>query len=392
LSERRPHECRLRRADVDVLIGEHRGRFEVVPAGRPGRYRVTSLGHVGVLALPSRTLVIRPKIPLRNLGFLLDPDLPAPSGVAGEPSDDLFGWLAGAFARLLQSRVEAGLHRDYAERDERLATPRGRIDLVARLREPPGRTDAFPCRHDAFTPDVPCNRLARAATEAALRTPLVSATTRAELESALATFADVDSTGVRAEDFDVLPIDRRTEAYRPLLELARWLMAGLGGGPSRGGSARCPAFLLDLGRVFERYVTRGVESAVAEGRLTAGVQRTWTVADSSDGSPGPTVRPDVTLDRDGQPRLVIDAKWKRLRGLPEPDDLHQAIAYGATLGVRRVMLVYPGRRDVSVRYTTAGGGLVVEARTLRVAARLDACRRSLARFGRECLRLAGRGD
>jgi hypothetical protein len=66
--------------------------------------------------------------------------------------------------------------------------------------------------------------------------------------------------------------------------------------------------------------------------------------------------------------------------------VYQALAYGAALGVRRAVLVYPGGRDRAWTYDLAHGPLRVEVRTLRVRGGLDCCRRSLRRLGRDLRR------
>src|SRR5207253_1929135 len=135
-----------------------------------------------------------------------------------------------------------------------------------------------------------------------------------------------------------------TEAYRPLLDLCRLLADGLAPG-ERAGAVAGPAFLLDLERVFERFVTRGLTEAFADEPGAVAVQPPHRLR--GDGAaPALALRPDVTLDRGGRPVLVVDAKWKRLpRAGPLPADVYQALAYGAALGARRAVLVYPGRRE-----------------------------------------------
>src|SRR5690348_12356458 len=98
LTERVPRVVRLRRADADFLLARHRGHVEVVPTGRPGRYRLTALGFAGVIAAPSCRLALRPKLPAVNLFHLLDPLAPPPAAAdhaAPVDGDRLLDLLAG---------------------------------------------------------------------------------------------------------------------------------------------------------------------------------------------------------------------------------------------------------------------------------------------------------
>jgi 5-methylcytosine-specific restriction enzyme subunit McrC len=392
LKERVSRECRLPPADVAFLLGEHRTHLEIAGTGRRGYYRLTPAGHVGTIVGPSRRLVIRPKIPLTNLGHLLDPASAVPLGndqAAAVPGAEVLDFLAGRLAQLLAERSAAGLHRAYAERDEQAPFLQGRLDLPAQLRDPAGRRDRFHCRYEDFTADVPCNQAPRATAELVLRSPLLGEAVRAGLRRALETFAGLSSVPLGPELFLAAGPDRLTEAYRPLLDLCRLLADSLGGG-DRAGPTPCPAFLLDMERVFERYVTAGVVGAFpAGGRCEAAVQPLHVANQPVPGQPDLHLRPDITLDRDGRPAVVVDAKWKRLAGTPlVTEDVYQVLAYSTALGAPLAVLVYPGRRDRAWVYRLARAPVTLAVRTLRVVGTRDECRLSVRRLVRALQRAA----
>src|SRR5207253_11226795 len=95
-------------------------------------------------------------------------------------------------------------------------------------------------------------------------------------------------------------------------DLCRLLADGLALGKDAGPVAG-PTFLIDLERVFERYVTAGVVAAFAgRPRDHVAVQPYLHASPPVAGRPDWHLRPDVLLERDGRPRLVLDVKWKRL--------------------------------------------------------------------------------
>ena len=172
------------------------------------------------------------------------------------------------------------------------------------------------------------------------------------------------------------------EAYRPLLDLCRLLADSLAPGEA-AGTTPGPAFLLDMERVFEQYITHEVVRAlVRDNRHTVSVQPLLTVTEPVPGQPDLTIRPDILIDRGGCVLAVVDAKWKRPADLLLPADLYQVLAYATTLGAGRAVLVYPGRRDRVWRYALPRAAVAVEVRTLRVIGPRDACARSLTRLGR----------
>jgi 5-methylcytosine-specific restriction enzyme subunit McrC len=394
LTERRAAVCRLSRADVDFLLAEHRTTLDLVPTGRRGHYRLAPTHYVGVVVCPECRLVIRPKLPLSNLFNLLDPVGPLPTSddrTTPLPGTDGLDFLAGRLAQMLHERAAAGLHRAYAERAESGRFLQGRIDLTAQLREAKGRKDQLHCQYEDFTADVPCNQLPKATAELVLRSPLLADGVRATLSQALIPYAVVSSVAIGPESFSTVSLDRLTEAYGPLFDLCRLLVESLRPGQVAGGTA-CPAFLLDMERVFECYCARGLAEALAkDGRIEVAVQALFTVSQPVTGQPDLTMRPDLTLNNDGQPVLVLDTKWKRLVHSPLiTEDIYQMLAYCAALGVDCGTLLYPGRRDRAWEYQLARPATRLVVRTLRVMGSRQACTRSVAQLAKSLRRVARR--
>jgi 5-methylcytosine-specific restriction enzyme subunit McrC len=385
LTERTPHFARLTPADVAFLLEHHRGHVEVLPTGRRDRYRLTALGRVGVLVAPTCRLVIRPKVPLANLFAMLDPLAPVPAerdAVTPATGTEALEFLAGQLTRRLSERVAAGLHRAYREHSEKGTVLHGRFDLPAQLREAPGRKDQLHGRLDDFTADVPCNQVARATAELLRASPLLAADVRAALQRALVGFEGVSSVPLSLQLWEAVEAERVPVDYRPALDLCRLLADGLMPGEA-AGTTPAPGFLLDMERVFERHVTRGVVEAFARSRLhMVSVQVTHTVNQPVADQPDVTMRPDLTIDRDGRPVLVVDAKWKLLPKNLVTEDLYQVMAYATALGVEGVVLIYPGRRWRVREYRFTHTPLRLMVYTLRVGSTREACVRSAGHLGR----------
>jgi 5-methylcytosine-specific restriction enzyme subunit McrC len=390
LTERIGAECRLTSADVDFLLAEHRTHVELVPTNRRQHYRLTPAGHVGTLLAPSCRLVIRPKIPVRNLFYLLDPNAPLPvvaDSTALSRVADPLDFLARRLAQLMSERASAGLQRGYVERMDQSPFLQGRLDVSAHARSGGPLPDRFHCRFEEFTADVPCNQVPKAAAELVLRCPLLGEGVRVALRHSLRAFAPVSSVTLGPDSFATGLPDRLTDEYRPLLNVCRLLVEGLGSGE---GTRRvpCPAFLLDMERVFERYVTAGIlQARPAGGPLDIAVQTPYRISEPVVGQPDLEIRPDLTLQCAGHPVLIVDAKWKALPRSPlVTTDCYQVLAYCTALGVRHGVLVYPSRRDRLWRYGMARAPVRIDIRALCVTGSRVSCQRSLVRLGRAVLR------
>lgn len=385
LTERRPHVARLAPADVAFLLEHHRGRLEILPTGRRDHYRLTALGCVGVLIGPACRLVIRPKIPIVNIFAMLDPLAKAPSEpdrIATEAGTEALEFLAGQLARRMTERVAVGLHRAYRQRSEQGTVLHGRLDLPAQLREAPGRKDQLHSQYDDLSADVPCNRVVKATAEMLSASPLLSAEVRAALRQAMAGFECISAVPLTAHLWDELHAGPLPVEYRPMLDLCRLLADSLALSNAVGNTP-APSFLLDLERVFEMHVTRGIVEAFAQSpHCTVGVQTARTVNESVADQPNITMRPDLTIDCEGRTVLVIDAKWKRLPRSTETTDLYQLLAYGTALAAEGVVLVYPGKKWNVRDYCFTRTPLRLMLCTLPVGGSRDVCVRSVRRLAR----------
>jgi 5-methylcytosine-specific restriction enzyme subunit McrC len=373
LTERKTTCCRLPPAVVDFLLACHARHLSIVPTARRHTYRITPAGRVGSIDAPGCRLILRPKIPLRNLFFLLDPstELPEQTGQDVDPEQAVLDWLAAKLLGMLQERLAQGLHRGYAEQVVQGQYLQGRLDVAAQLREQ--RPGQLHCVHDQFTTDLPCNQALRAAAEVVAGCWLVSEGVRSGLRRALGGFPEVTNLPLTPDLVERAQRGRMPPGYGPGLELCGLLAGSIVNGTT-------PAFLLDLDRVFEVWVTRATQAALAQVEdITVEVQQT-TRRESPTG-PSLSLRPDIRIVRSNGPALVLDAKWKRLpvEGVI-PEDVYQVAAYCTALETPRGVLIYPGRRDRVWDYSL--GAIRLRIRTVNVAGSLSRCQRAERQLGR----------
>jgi 5-methylcytosine-specific restriction enzyme subunit McrC len=391
LTERVPRRCRLRRTDAAFLLEHHRTHLDLVPAGGRGLWRVTARGWAGVIVCGRLRLVLRPKVPLDNLFFFLDPTAPVQAtrdDVRPEAGDAVLDFLAGQFAVRLAALADRGLHRGYRERQEEGPFLMGRLDVAAQFRQAPAHPDRLHCLHDEFTADVPCNRAVKAVVERLLQSPLPGATVRDFLRAVAARLDEVQAVVPSPEGWERFRQEGLPAEYALLLDMGRLLLDGLAPGAAAGPTP-APAFLIDMERAWERHVTRAVCAALDGGPCVALVQESQVVGRTGAGG-AVLMRPDVVVRDEGRPRVVVDAKWKRVgRGGPAAEDLYQVLAYCTALGAPRAVLVYPGRRDAARHIAFAQTPVRVTTCSLRAGGPRQECARSARKLGRWLLRLAG---
>jgi 5-methylcytosine-specific restriction enzyme subunit McrC len=379
LVEYRPRAVRLLRADANFLLANARHAVEIVPTGELRQYRLTAQGVAGVVLTPNLWIAIRPKIPRANLFHLLNPDSPPellPDRSAAEPGTDAIDFLAGRLAAGMSERAARGFDHSYVEESGRQQFLQGRLNIAAQLRQSPTTRDHFHVTRQEFSPDSLLNRLPKSVAEAITASPFISPQTRAALRAAIAGYDSVQSVPLNIADFDHIVFDQFTELERPFLDLCRLLAESIQPTDKSGDTSR-PGFLINLERVFEKYVERVLRVHIP-GIET---QREFVFhRPTRDRQPALTGRPDIVIRSNGKPKCVIDAKWKSLDGPPPAADVHQALAYAIGLGCKDVRLVYPGGRWSTWRYEMAQSDVSLTIHALRVVGPREKCEQSMRRL------------
>jgi 5-methylcytosine-specific restriction enzyme subunit McrC len=275
----------------------------------------------------------------------------------------LLDLLAMLFARECESVVRAGLLSDYVEREDALPAVRGRILADRQVLERFGQVDRVICRYEERESDVWENQLlASALAQVAPRVRHLEA--RSHLLRLRALFADVcpspppEWRSPSEDDYH-----RLNEHYRSAHTLASLLLQSMGIRELlRAGTHRGFAFLLDMNALFERFVSRMVEHALAGQGLRVHRQRQdRLIWDVDRGAPYVRIIPDLLVEGAPGSRLSIDAKYKAYDARKlSPADVYQgflyAQAYGGARpdGVAQAMVLFP-----------CGGG-TLQRRRLRV--------------------------
>jgi 5-methylcytosine-specific restriction enzyme subunit McrC len=370
--------CRLRREDVEHLLERHRQHLEIEFAPERHWYRITPRGVTGVIVAPSCQLWILPKLAWDNFARLFDPAeqwfAEAPGNIGQSPRA-MPEFLLDRFVHLLRKRIAVGLQKGYSERFEEVEQVRGQIDIAAQMQMGPGLPERFACHFDDLSIDIPCNRLVRALGERLLYSPWFDNRTRDGLQSLLASFGEVESANLSTAEFAQAKTDPRAAGYGPLLELGQLLFRA----SSLGRIDRPASFLFDMEQLFERYVTWGIQSQLADSDATIEEQPRFRWHQYDAGQPELFLRPDLVI-RQKTACSIVDVKWKDFTGQPDADDLHQILAYAGALDADRAILVYPGRWYNSQVYRMQNARTLVELITLRMRGSREQCERSLQRL------------
>lgn len=394
------HDVRLSEADRRLCVsGQLAERMQVRELARD-RLELTAGQYVGVVELDACEIRVRPKYLGEDLDVLRlvayaaagdSPSLDAPRSVA-QGSPNLRDLVALLVTEHCERLLAHGVRRDYVTLEEDLPAVRGRLLADRQMLRHPGQLDRLACRFDEQEADVPDNRLCAAATDLAARTTR-SPAVRARARRVAAQFAQFAPTPLGDPRTALARIDyhRHNEHYRPAHRWAALLLTGGGIGDlfARGPLAS-RAFLVDMNRLFESFVTRLLtEASAGTGCTVRGQSRERGVLRNElTGLPYSEVRPDLMLvgHRGGAAfSRPVDVKYKLFGSGKKlgTADLYQAFLYAHSLakepdgGPPTCVLLHPGgpvapRESVAVRHWGGGTSARVRSFPLELPPLLDA--------------------
>ncbi len=257
-------------------------------------------------------------------------------------------WVMGQFLAELDLLVKRGVRFDYQRVEEEQRFLRGQLNVVAQMRQPPGRQHHFQIRHDVFLPDRAENRLLKLALEQVAKSTQDAANWRLANELR-AMLTEVPASCQVAQDFRAWSRDRlmaHYQAVKPWCELILNQQMPI----AVSGEWRGMSLLFPMEKLFEQYVEGWLREQLAPAaRLTSQASRAY-LCEHGQGRMF-CLKPDLLIDTAEQ-RWILDTKWKRVDARkPENNydlsqaDFYQLFAYGhkyrINTGTPKLVLIYP---------------------------------------------------
>lgn len=319
------------------------GRVGNVPAFEARNGRLHALDVVGVVDVGTVVVEIAPKTEagtvwndgaslLRHLLDWLGREDPfaVPSGQLHD-GESLFESALAWAARSMAALLEDGPPRRYAEIEERSASIKGRIVFSGSARRRPGQALVHTIRHAPLSTDNELTAvLMWIALEIGRRTSSIR--TRSSCERIVHGLSDAVSGP--AEPYAVVGIEltRMEEHWSAIVEFGRALARGAAPDPSRGGASTGVAMLFTLKDLFEAAIGKVLKDGLPNEAMAAVRPRGKLFIAASGGTSLVRLEPDFGAARtaDGDPKVVGDAKWKRIVRTARAPDLSPADAYQIT--------------------------------------------------------------
>jgi 5-methylcytosine-specific restriction enzyme subunit McrC len=370
LTEYRPY--RLAATDLPEFLGRRLWAEygDVVDVAFPSPktadcWQLTAQGYAGYIPLDASLHVqLLPKVTLDNLVFLLAYvyELDEWRLLDGlQPAASLPGFyeqLADLLARRTLRRVRLGLHRHYVLQERPLPYVRGQLRPEPARQSP--TTTALTCRFEEQTAVISDNQLVAYTLGRLARSGLLSPAVQQRLARAYRLLRGLVGDGGRplypAQRRPFTPADCRQRTYtrlnrdyQPLHALCYFFLSHTMPVLPRSGPEQTIPFLVDMAQLYERFVAAWLRRNLPDG---------WQLQVQEQVIVGPdeALRFNIDLvlyDKQGQPQLVLDSKYK-MPDAPGNPDFNQVLVYAQAKGCDQAVLVYPEQLKRPLDVTLAG--------------------------------------
>ncbi|MDZ7816551.1 MAG: hypothetical protein U5N86_11320 [Planctomycetota bacterium] len=306
-----------------------------------GEFQLRSSGYVGYMPIDEELVVrVDPKVDVLNLfrmmevAYQYDPEI-AKGLVDVSSIRELYETLASILCKRILDRARRGLYRQYVSRKRHLDKMKGRI--LFNDHTEPVRV-ALPCRYHINTTDILHNMIFLSAVDKIARVGICTSITQAKLRQA---YRALISTVSKKEftHFESLNLEynRLNSDYEASHALCRFFLENTGPQHGNGDSRNLP-FIIDMARLFERFVEKWLEKHLPD-NYSVRAQEKCTIGQANDELKF-DIKPDLCIYDKAQDGLsiVLDTKYKTSIS---NHDIYQVLTYAEVRGSKTAVLIYP---------------------------------------------------
>ena len=366
--------------DPDHLRALAAAHIDVSPAAdRPDAYVLRPSSWVGAVNVGDLAVTVRPKIPVDRVMFLItyamDPRRWRNDAIDLTTDDDVLEAVALAFAHRTRLAIGRGLLRGYRREEEVLNTVRGRIRFADQIGRRFGLPLPIEVSYNDYTEDIEKNRLLKTALHRLGHAQIRSEATRRELRGLRPAFDMVQLGAYHRRTVPEIRYTRLDQHYRPAVELARLIIEN-SSLELFAGSFAGAAFLIDMNRVFERflYIALGEALGLGDDQWKSGKSLKLDLHEHIDVVPDLSWWSSGHVREEPPPVFVGDAKYKKLERderRDKPDfrhaDIYQMLAYCTAANLPYGLLIYAAGEGEPDRYEIKHAGKTIEVVSMNLS-------------------------
>ncbi|WP_162796314.1 McrC family protein [Pedobacter namyangjuensis] len=261
--------------------------------------------------------------------------------------DIYFDW----FLTEVEQLVHAGLIKQYRKETKNTLALKGKLEFAGHIRKNLVHQERFYTMHQVYDTDHVLHQVMNEALQV-VETMSKGTYRYGHCKAVQLNFPEVGALAVVAQTFEKINFNRKNQAYKTVIALARLII--LNYSPNvKHGDEQMLALMFDMNDLWEKYVLAKLQQQANQEWLVKG-------QDSKQFWERKTMRPDIVLKHiSSGETIIIDTKWKNYAydriGM---DDLRQIYVYNEFWEAKVGMLLYPSPKEskIVVKGTYARNG------------------------------------
>ena len=204
-------------------------------------------------------------------------------------------------------QLKRGLGKEYISETEALASPRGKLDVTASIKDLSMIRGQLVCTYDDFSVNSYMNRIIKTTLELLLKSQITAARKK-EIKKLLIFFGDVATLNVHTINWS-MRFNRNNQNYRMLVSVCELVIKGLLQ-TKANGSTKMMDFLDDqkMHHLYEKFILEYYNTEYKHLKVKASASMMDWQVDDDFRELLPKMKTDITLTC-GKRTLIIDAKY-----------------------------------------------------------------------------------
>ena len=243
------------------------------------------------------------------------------------------------FINEVEYLLHTGLVKQYRRYEGNVTALKGSIKFGLHIQKNLTHQERFFVRHTVYDTEHQLHKILYK-TIRLLQQINTNVSLHSRIGSLLLNFPVMPDIKVTDSSFSKLTYNRKNQRYKKAIEIARLLLLQYHPDVSKGKNYVL-ALMFDMNLLWERFVFISLRKQKAD-NVSIHSQTSKYFWKPQNGSRS-SIRPDIVVTLNKTDSIVLDTKWKNLKGYnPSSDDLRQMYVYHRYYNASRVALVYPG--------------------------------------------------